>query len=236
MDVLTRSAKRFVQGALGEYHFGELCIALDPAHPAHSLPSIQPGEKTLDIGCGAGQSLIAACPYRVPGEGGLCVTCSVTDCPPWGYGIDVDTEALLLGNEWSRKLTLKPGSAENIPYSDAEFDLVMARVSLVFADLPKAAAEMRRALKPGGRLWITLQPFATIAQKARTSNWKGLIYRFYVAVNGLIFHLTLHPIAVFGKRESWQTSSGMRRLLLRAGFTDVRVYKTKRCFLVTARR
>lgn len=210
-------------------------MALDPQNAAHSLPQIHPGEKVLDIGCGAGQTLIAACAYRRPGEGGLCVTCSRDDCPVWGYGIDVDGHALRLGGAWSRRMVLRDGSAERIPFGDAEFDVIISRVALAYADLPQAAREMRRVLRPGGRLWLTLHSFSTAINPSKERNLKGTLYRTYVALNGLIFHLTLRTFSLLGRTESWQSGSAMKRLLTKSGFTEVEVDRTERCFLVTAR-
>jgi ubiquinone/menaquinone biosynthesis C-methylase UbiE len=217
------------------YRLGEFRVALDPSSPAHSLPEIRLGEKVLDVGCGAGQTLIAACAWRRSGEGGLCASCSRDDCPTWGYGIDIDGRALALGRKWSRRMILSYGSAERIPFPDDEFDVVISRVTLAYVDLRKAAIEIRRVLKPGGRVWLTLHPFSLVIGEAKRKNWKGLLYMAYVALNGVIFHLTLRTISLFGLRESWQTGSAMVRLLKRAGFTDVKVNQSRRCFLVTAR-
>jgi SAM-dependent methyltransferase len=234
-EEITRAAAAQVSVPGDNYHLSELLIGLDPANPAHSLPEVRIGEKVLDIGCGAGQTLISSCAYRAPGQGGLCVTCSRNDCPTWGYGIDIDDGALSLGRRWSQRMVLSHGSAENIPFGDAEFDVVISRVTLVYADLPKAAREMRRVLKAGGRLWLTLHPFSMVLRQARGRNIKGRLYLAYVALNGILFHLTLQPISLFGKRESWQTGSAMKRLLSRAGFTDVEIQRTDRCFLVKAK-
>jgi ubiquinone/menaquinone biosynthesis C-methylase UbiE len=233
-EELTRGAAQRIAGQDDLYHLGELRVALDPSSPSHSLPKIYPGEKVLDIGCGAGQTLIAACAYRVPGEGGLCVTCSRNDCPIWGYGIDIDERALKLGAAWSQRMVLRSGRAENIPFGDAEFDVIVSRVALVYSDLPRSAREMRRVLKPGGRLWLTLHPFSMVLRRSKERNWKGQLYRMYFALNGLIFNLTLHSVALFGKHESWQSGFGMKRLLTRNGFTNVQVSRSDRCFLVTA--
>jgi ubiquinone/menaquinone biosynthesis C-methylase UbiE len=139
-----------------------------------------------------------------------------------------------LGKRWSDKLVLGYGSAEDIPYPDKMFDVVISRVTLVYADMPKAASEMRRVLKPGGRLWLTLHPLAMVGRQMRGKNWRGLLYLFYVAVNGVIFHLTQRPIKLFGKRESWQTASGVRRWLTAHGFTNVQVEKRGVTLFVTA--
>jgi ubiquinone/menaquinone biosynthesis C-methylase UbiE len=40
-----------------------------------------------------------------------------------------------------------------MPFPDAAFDLVTSRLGVMFfSDLPRALAEMRRVLKPGGRV------------------------------------------------------------------------------------
>src|SRR5947209_994457 len=216
-ESLLQTAKAAVQTRDDEYHYRELEIALNPEDKSHSLPVIHPGEKVLDIGCGAGQTLLATCPYRVPGPNGdlLLSEDRAPGEPEWGYGIDIDHSALELGKRWSDKLVLGYGSAENIPYPDKMFDVVVSRVTLVYADMPKAASEMRRVLKPGGRVWLTLHSLAMVRKQMHGKNWRGLLYLLYVAVNGIIFHLTQRPIKLFGKRESWQTRHGIRRLLTR---------------------
>jgi ubiquinone/menaquinone biosynthesis C-methylase UbiE len=236
VEELTRGAAAAVSAPGDSYHLGELKIAFETANPAQGLPTINVGEKVLDIGCGAGQTLIAACAYRQNGTGGLCTTCSRNDCPTWGYGIDVDKDALALGQRWTKRMVLSDNRAEQLPFPDQEFDLIVSRVALVFTDLPVAAREMRRVLKPGGRLWLTMHPISMVLKQFKNpKNWKGYIYLVYVVMNGFIFHFTQQPVSFFGKRESWQTSSGIRRLLERAGFTDIEIDNTARRFLITAK-
>lgn len=54
------------------------------------------------------------------------------------------------------------GSAEALPYQNEFFDMVVARVSLPYVNLPMAFREIRRVLRKGGELWITLHPFAVV--------------------------------------------------------------------------
>jgi ubiquinone/menaquinone biosynthesis C-methylase UbiE len=164
----------------------------------------------------------------------LCVTCSRSDCPEWGYGIDIDEQALTLGGRWSRRLVLQRSTAEKIPYGNAEFDLVISRVALVFTDLRTSTEEIRRVLRPNGRLWITMHPFYMVTRQAKGKNWKGLLFLGYVALNGLLFHLTLKTFPLLGCRESWQSESAMRRVLKKAGFRNIQTTCTDDCFLVTA--
>ena len=233
-DQLTEDAERSLRADGDSFHLNELRIALDPSHPAHSVPKINPGETVLDIGCGAGQVLIAACAYRKPGRGGLCTTCSRNDCPTWGYGIDVDEEALLLGNRWTRRMVLNTAKAERLPYADAQFDLIISRVALLFTELRESVAEMKRVLRPNGRIWVTVHTFDMVRSQWRRKNWKGLLYLAYVAVNGVYFHLTLKTFSMFGRRESWQSQSAMRRLLQNAGFRNIQMSCDKSRFLITA--
>jgi SAM-dependent methyltransferase len=222
------------RGPEDQYHLGELRIALNPKHPAHNLPEIRRGETVLDIGCGAGQTLIAACPYRAKGSVGLC-DCEANGCPGnWGCGIDPDEGALRLGRTWTR-LELKHGFGEAIPYPDQSFDLVVSRVALAYSDIPAAVAEIRRVLKPGGRIWVTLHPLSLVREQAAKANLRGKIFNTYVVLNGLAFHLFLRTFRLGRFSESWQSESAMRRLLQKSGFHDVAGKRTEHYSLVTAR-
>jgi len=202
-----------------QYHLGELKVALDPSHPSNILPPALPESHTvLDIGCGAGQTLIAAYPDRV------------------SFGIDVDAAALKLGRSLTRHVQFTCAKAEALPYSDARFDLVVARVSLPYTNLRKSFQEIRRVLKKGGALWITLHPFSMVWSHAQSSrSYKGWIYFSYILLNGALFHLTRHQIPYLGFRyESFQTESGVTRALRQFGFEDISIQRG-RYFLVTAR-
>jgi len=206
-----------------------------PIRPGRRLPS-KSAKKYWISAAALGQTLIAICPYRQPGEGGLCVTCSRTDCPPWGYGIDIDRSAVALGRKWSKRMVLASSAAENLPFPDREFDLVFARVSLAYTRLPEAVREIRRVLKPGGRIWLTLHSLSLVRRKPQTPrNWKGRLFLFYVLLNGLLFHLTLRTITLFGRCESWQSASAMKRLLERSGFHGIEIREIGHRLEVSAR-
>jgi len=65
-----------------EYHHRELAIALDSSDPARAMPPILPKYKRiLDVGCGMGQSLLAA---HLPSD-------------VEAYGVDCDMEAIEAG-------------------------------------------------------------------------------------------------------------------------------------------
>ena len=111
---------------------------------------------------------------------------------------------------------------------------MIARVSLVYTDLRQSLGEIRRVLKPGGTLWITMHSFAMRRQQAKRSNWKGKIFFAYVLLNSALLHFGQRQFSFIGKQETFQTERGMRRILQRCGFGDITI-KQDRHFLVTAR-
>jgi ubiquinone/menaquinone biosynthesis C-methylase UbiE len=199
-----------------EYHRRELKIALDPEHPEHVLPPAPPaGAKVLDIGCGAGQTLIAAFPDRV--------------C----YGLDIDQEALRLGRSLTDRVRFVRGQGEQLPYASESFDMVLARVSLPYMRLDPSLREMRRVLRSGGAVWITLHTFRSAWQQARESSFKGWLFFAYIVVNSMLLHLTQKQFAMFGRNETFQTEHAIRRLLARNGFGDIQISLGEH-FVVTA--
>src|ERR1051325_3965897 len=120
---------------MSDYNIAELRIALDPKHPNHILPpSLPASAKVLDIGCGAGQSLMAAYPDRV------------------SFGIDISFAALKLGKSMSDRIRLVNGGAEALPFQGASFDFVFARVSLPYTNIAAALREVHRVVKADGRI------------------------------------------------------------------------------------
>lgn len=109
------------------------------------LARLEPGESVLDVGCGTGTLAIAA--KRHVGPTGTV------------YGIDASPEMIARANKKARKagieVVFKNGLAQALPFPDAQFDAVLSTVML--HHLPRkarqeCASEMRRVLKPGGRV------------------------------------------------------------------------------------
>lgn len=199
------------------YNRRELKIALDPCHPAHILPPLLPtSHRLLDIGCGAGQTLIAAYPDRV------------------SFGLDIDLKALKLGRELTDHVRFVCGKAEALPWPSGHFDVVIARVSLLYTNINASLKEIHRVLRKGGEVWITLQPFSKAWRQAKTGNYKGWIYFGYVVLNSILFHFVQKQFPFLGRYESFQTERGILRALEKNSFESI-VIERGRHFLVTAR-
>lgn len=109
------------------------------------LAHIKDGERILDVGCGTGTLAIAA--KRHVGQSGAV------------YGVDASPEMLVRAEKKARKADIevlfRNGLAEALPFQDNFFDAVLSTVML--HHLPaktrrQCAVEIRRVLKPGGRV------------------------------------------------------------------------------------
>lgn len=109
-----------------------------------SLGPVQAGETVLDVGCGAGFDLVVAAGLAGP-EGRVC-------------GIDVTPEMAEKARDNLARAGVAHGEvhiagAEEIPYGDESFDLVVSNGVLNLSPLKeKCFREIYRVLKPGGRL------------------------------------------------------------------------------------
>jgi arsenite methyltransferase len=106
--------------------------------------SLQSGEQVLDLGCGPG--LLASDMAAAVGPGG-----SVD-------AIDASPSMLALAARRCAGLPqvhLQPADVAALPFGDERFDAaVCAQVYEFVPDIPRALAELRRVLKPGGRAVI----------------------------------------------------------------------------------
>jgi SAM-dependent methyltransferase len=109
------------------------------------LAQIEPGQRVLELGAGTGE-LARRLAAVVGATGGVVATDHATGM----VDLIARTTADLPHVEAARV------DACDIPYGDASFDVVVFRFGLMFASDPAVAfAEIRRVLKPGGRLVAT---------------------------------------------------------------------------------
>ena len=107
---------------------------------------IKPGETVLDVGTGTGVVAITAA------RAGASVR-----------GIDLTPALLDAARENSRIANVDiqwlEGDAENLPVPDGQFDVVVSQFGHMFAPRPEVTIEqMRRVLKPGGRIAFATWP------------------------------------------------------------------------------
>lgn len=104
--------------------------------------SLNPADRLLDIGCGTGALLYAL---------------SRTSPTVRLAGVDASREMLAVARERVGSFAeLKQGWAEQIPFGDESFDVVVSTSVLHYIRDPMTAlAEMLRVLRSGGRLVIT---------------------------------------------------------------------------------
>jgi arsenite methyltransferase len=137
------------------------------AHP-WILGRLEPGERVLDIGSGAGMdSLIAA--LQVGPEG------SVT-------GIDMTPQMIDNARQGAAELglsnvTFVEGEAEQLPFDDASFDVVISNgVIDLIPDKDAVFGEIQRVLVPGGRIQIadvTIQRPVSDEGRRNIDLWTG---------------------------------------------------------------
>jgi SAM-dependent methyltransferase len=130
-------------------HFDEVAHAYEDSIPGHVMAhltrrrvelarSLAPSGRVLDVGCGTGTLL---------------------DAMPAGYektGVDVSEQMLVTARD--RGLQVQVASADELPFDDGSFDLVMTFAvlhHLVERDkVRRAVAEMCRVTAPGGAILV----------------------------------------------------------------------------------
>jgi SAM-dependent methyltransferase len=105
--------------------------------------AIQPGDRVLDIGCGSGNTTIAAADAAGP-----------HGC---AHGLDLSVPMIDLARRRAKEdgvnATFEVADAQVHPLTDASFDVAVSRFGVMFFDDPVAAfTNIGRTLRPGGRL------------------------------------------------------------------------------------
>jgi SAM-dependent methyltransferase len=101
---------------------------------------LRPGQRVLDVACGNGNASLAAARRF----------CEVV-------GIDYVPMLLDEGRQRAEAdglaVDFREGDAENLPFPDSSFDVVLSTIGVMFApNQEKAASELLRVLRPGGKI------------------------------------------------------------------------------------
>jgi demethylmenaquinone methyltransferase/2-methoxy-6-polyprenyl-1,4-benzoquinol methylase/phosphoethanolamine N-methyltransferase len=112
-----------------------------------ALAHLVPGERVLEVGCGTGEIALRA-KARIGPTGSVA-------------GIDPSPEMIAVARQKAARANLdidyRVAGVEALPFADATFDVVLSSLMmhhLPEALKPRALAEIRRVLKPGGHLLV----------------------------------------------------------------------------------
>jgi arsenite methyltransferase len=133
-----------------------------------SLGALRPGEDVLDIGCGAGMdTLIAA---QMVGPSGTVTGIDMTPAMAAKARRSVAEMGLTT-------VTIVEGSAEELPFPDAAFDVVISNgVIDLIPDKDAVFSEIARVLRPGGRIQVadvTIQRPVSEEGRRNIDLWTG---------------------------------------------------------------
>jgi ubiquinone/menaquinone biosynthesis C-methylase UbiE len=109
-----------------------LCEALD----------LRSGSRVLDVAAGNGNATLAAARRF----------CAVTSTDYVGSLLE---SGRARAQAEGHSIEFQPADAENLPFADASFDVVMSTFGVMFTpDQDKAASELARVCRPGGRIGL----------------------------------------------------------------------------------
>jgi ubiquinone/menaquinone biosynthesis C-methylase UbiE len=214
-----------MQADTSEYHRLELSIAVDPHDSRRILPRVEARHRRiLDVGCGAGQTLIG---------------CNLEE-DVLAVGLDTDVAALGLGKQFTTTVRFVIGEGESLPFADGSFDLVICRVALPYMHVARALKEMCRVTAADGDLWLVLHPLSMTVKELGANiahlQIKAGLYRTWVLLNGLALHVVgtqwRWPSGSRGY-ETWQTNKAATRALRAAGYDRIQITRDNH-FVVTA--
>ncbi len=137
----TLKAKQHRIWSSGDY--GKIArITVPLAHELLEAVEPRPGACVLDVACGTGHVALEAA------RAGCVVT-----------GLDYVSELVGVARRRAEAEDLdvdfRVGDAEDLPFADATFDAVLSAIGVMFtADHDRAAAELVRVCRPGGRIGL----------------------------------------------------------------------------------
>ncbi len=169
------------------------------SHAAHLLPHLEAGLNVLDFGCGPGTISVGLATAVAPGV---------------LHGIDVEESQINLARSAAvagghDNATFHVGDVTDLPFEDNSFDVAHCHAVLMHVpDTEATLSEVKRVLKPGGiissREFILSSSFLEPGAEETAPAWET--FGSLLAANGG------HP----------QMGRELKRILLEAGFTDVR--------------
>ncbi|MFF2849322.1 methyltransferase domain-containing protein [Streptomyces sp. NPDC058001] len=170
--------------------FERLPEATELRHASYELLRAAPGDRVLDVGCGTGLAVA-----------------ELLDRGVRAVGVDHEPGALESARHRIPGADLRVGDAEDLPFPDGTFHACRAdKVLHELADPARAVAEMRRVVRPGGRVVLVGQ------------DWEALV------IDSDRPEVTRALVRARADRVPAPTAARrFRALLVDAGFADVAV-------------
>jgi SAM-dependent methyltransferase/alkylhydroperoxidase family enzyme len=135
----------------------------------HQRLGVDPATRLLDVACGAGLAVELAA-----ARGATCA------------GIDAAPRLVAVARDRTPGADIRVGDMHSLPWDDGSFDVVTSFRG-IWGTTPNAVAEVRRVLRPGGRMGLTvwghikaspgawaLRPF-TLADEAKVANQAAMV-------------------------------------------------------------
>ena len=166
---------------------------------AHLLPHLEPGLRVLDFGCGPGTISVGLAKNVAPGA---------------LHGIDMEASQIEMAQAAAAagghdNATFRTGDVTDLPFEDNSFDVAHCHAVLMHVpDTAAVLAEVKRVLKPGG----ILSSREMIGDATFFEPWVGDLAAAMETFLGLLKANGAHP----------QMGKELKRILLDAGFSDVR--------------
>lgn len=179
-------------------------IATPVAEDLMAVAAIQPREQILDVACGTG--VVTRLAAARAGDKGQVA------------GLDVSAAMLAVARSAAppgTSIAWYETSADAMPLPDRQFDAVLCQMGLQFmSNKPKALAEMRRVLRPGGRIVLNLPgPIP-----AFFADFASALARHIDPTAARFVHVVF---SLHGEEE-------LRSLMSAAGFEEVKIAKARK--------
>ena len=162
---------------------------------------VQLHDHVLDIGCGTGQTTRQAARTAQAGS---------------ALGVDISAPAVERARELAQteglgNVTFEHANAQVHPFRQDSFDLAISRFGTMFFDDPGAAfANVRRALRPAGRVVMM------VWQPRERNEWDAAIHRSLAGLQGPVAAASAGPDPF-----SLADPPAVKQILGAAGFADI---------------
>lgn len=175
--------------------------------------SIPNSQRVLDFGCGSGWVIAGS---KIQGN-------------PVVVGIDLCVDKLKEAKTHGC-MGVVAADGLSLPFASESFGVVIGHVSMPYMNTRRALQEVYRVLSPGGSMFLTFHSFRYVRKRGlrslRERRWKDVAFMAYIALNGILNHLSFPQIELWRNGRMFETVNTRRGVLKTAesrGFTSISV-------------